>query len=314
MSDGDAPKLAAKQLIASCALIALGGLLLGLQVDATGAWVGTGFAPLCIGGVAVLVSMLFSGWTHAPLPRDLLTAASSICAFFGLAFVVSGVLAPGGGWMFFELVMLVVVLSRAATKNALLSRGAIALLTLMLLLRLWISYQGSRHQWQLMSIDVPILASLPFDFLDPVKRVSLGEFSPHELGFPPAGLDFTPSLALWSSGFVLCVAGLAWRARAASEHENDRIHDVVGQLPPALATLVERILPESQWPELGLHGLSERALRKRIEELVLERIAARRDLDRILQSRELLESTNPGGFAGSFYRALTDVDEAKERS
>ncbi|MCC7014316.1 MAG: hypothetical protein IT454_17280 [Planctomycetes bacterium] len=306
MSFATRMRLAVKQLLASCVLIALGGLLLGVQVDSSGALVGTGFAPLCIGLVVVLAAVLFSSWREAPVPRDLLTALSATSGFLGLVFVVAGVLAPGGGWMFFELLLLVVVLSRAATRNAFLSRGAIVLLVCMLLFRLWISYQGSRHEWQLMSLEVPILSSLPFEFLAPVQSVSLGEFSPRELGFPPAGLSFTPSLALWTVGFALCIVGLAWRARAALEHENDRVHEAIHELPPTLATLVERVLPEAQWPELGLHGLSERALRKRIEELVVARIASRRELDRALHSRALLGSTNPGGFAGELYRALTD--------
>lgn len=306
MNSPSEARLAVKQLLASCGLIALGGILLGLQVDATGALVGTGYTTLGIGLVVVLVAVLFSNWRETPVPRDLLTALSATCGFFGLVFVVAGVIAPGGGWMFFEVLLLVVVLARAASNNALLSRGAIVLLALMLFFRLWISYQGSRHQWQLMSLDVPLLSSLPFDVLAPVQSVSLGEFSPYELGFPPAGLDFTPSLSLWASGFACCIVGLAWRARAAAEHENDRVHETIQQLPPALANFVERVLPEAQWAALGLHGLSERALRKRLEELMLERIASRAELDRALQSSALLASTNPGGFPGQIYRALTD--------
>jgi hypothetical protein len=156
-----------------------------------------------------------------------------------------------------------------------------------------------------MSIEVPILSSLPFSFLAPIQSVELGEFTPRELGFPLAGLAFAPSLALWAAGFVLSVAGLAWRAHAAREYENDRIHATICELPPALAHLVERVLPESQWGELGLHGLADRPLRKRIEELMVARIAARHELDAALGSRELLETTNPSGFSGEIYRALT---------
>jgi hypothetical protein len=298
--------LASKQLVASCAAIALGGLLLGVQIDGNGELVGTGLPALGVGAVAVLVAMLFGSWRSLDVPRDPLTTLSAVAGFLGLAFVVSGVLAPGGGWMFVEVMVLVAVLSRASTRNEPPSRVTLALLVALLLFRLWISYQGSRHRWEVVTIDVPLLSSLPFEFLAPVRQVSLGSFTPLELGLPPAGLDFAPSLALWASGFVLCVVGLAWRSRAALEHENDRVHATIHELPPQLATLVERLLPEQDWRELGLHGLSDRMLRKRIERLVLERVAARHELDRVLASRELLAATNPGGFTGEIYRALND--------
>jgi hypothetical protein len=304
----DAPKrpgLAAKQLVASCLAIGIGGVLLGLQVDGNGELVGTGLTPLGVGAVAVLVAMLLGSWRSLDVPRDPVTTLSAFSGFLGLAFAVSGVLAPGGGWMFFEVLVLAAALSRSNTRSESLSRGALALLVLFLLFRLWISYQGSRHRWEVIAIDVPILSSIPFDFLEPIQQVSLGSFTPRELGFPPAGLDFAPSLALWASGFVLCVVGLAWRARAAHENENDRVHEAIHELPPMLAALVERLLPEEQWRELGLHGLSDRRLRKRIEQLVVERVAARRELERVLASRDLLASTNPGGFTGEIYRALT---------
>ena len=300
--------LASKQLVMSCLAIAAGGLLLGLQVDGNGDLVGTGYPALGVGAVVALAAVLFANWRHPEVPRDVVTGLSAACGFLGLAFVVSGVLAPGGGWMFFEVLLLVVLLSRAAARSEALTRGTIAVLSLMLLFRLWISYQGSQHRWEVVSIDVPIVSSIPFDFLAPIQSVSLGEFSPRELGFPPAGLDFAPSLALWASGFVLCVVGLAWRARAALEHENDRIHETIHELPPAIAALVERLLPEDQWSQLGLHGLSDRMLRKKIEQLVAARVAARRELERALHSRELLAATNPGGFVGDIYRALTEPD------
>jgi hypothetical protein len=249
--------------------------------------------------------LLFAATQRPNVPRDLVTAVSATSAFLGLAFLVAGVLAPGGGWMFFEVLLLVVVLARTTARDEMLSRGAIAVLALMLLFRLWISYQGSRHEWQLVSIDVPIVSSLPFEFLAPIQSVELGEFTPRELGMPPAGLDFAPSLALWTAGFVLCVVGVAWRARAAPEHEDDRVHETIQELPPALAQLVERLLPEGEWRALGLHGLADRALRKRIEELVVARVVSRREIDRALHSADLLAQTRPGGFAGEIQRALT---------
>jgi hypothetical protein len=292
--------VAAKQLALACASIAGGGLLLGMQVDGNGALVGTGFATLGIGAVVALIVALLSAARSNALPRDAVSTLSAACEFFGLAFVVAGVLAPGGGWMFFEVLLLVALLARSAAPG----RGTIALLAAMLVFRLWIAYQGSQHHWQLITIDVPILSSIPFAFLDPIKRVALGEFTPRELGFPPSGLDFPPSLALWAGGFALAVVGLVWRARAALEHENDRIHAAIGELPQNLCVLVEKLLPEEQWHTLGLHGLSERMLRKKIEMLVVERLATRREIEHALHQTHLLAATNPGGFAGEIYTAL----------
>jgi hypothetical protein len=292
--------VAARQLALACASIAAGGLLLGLQVDGNGALVGTGFATLGIGAVVALIVALLAATRSNALPRDAVSTLSAISGFFGIAFVVAGVLAPGGGWMFFEVLLLVALLARNAAPG----RGTIALLAAMLVFRLWIAYQGSQHHWQLITIDVPILSSIPFAFLDPIKHVALGEFTPRELGFPPAGLDFPPSLALWAAGFALVVVGLVWRARAALEHENDRVHATIGELPQNLMTLVEKLLPEEQWQALGLHGLSERMLRKKIETLVVERLATRREIEHALRQTNLLAMTNPGGFTGEIVDAL----------
>jgi hypothetical protein len=174
----------------------------------------------------------------------------------------------------------------------------------MLLFRLWITFQGSEHRWQVMSVPIPVLSWLPFDLFDAVRTVELGEFRPDELGFPPAGLRFAPTLALWSAGFALCVAGLLWRSRAAVEHENDRIHATIHELPPPLARLVETLLPEEDWVALGLHGLSERMRRKKIEQLVGDRLRRRRELETAFAAVDLLGTTNPGGFAGEVVRTL----------
>lgn len=297
----------ARQLACACALIAAGGVLLGLQVDGNGAWVGTGYATLGIGAVVALIVTLLQATRSSALPRDGITTLAVVCGFFGLAFVASGVLAPGGAWMFFEVLLLVAVLARGGAPG----RGTIALLATLLLFRLWISYQGSQHRWQLVTIDVPILSSIPLAFLEPIQRVELGEFTPRELGFPPAGLDFPASLALWSAGFALVVVGLLWRARAALEHENDRVHAIISELPPGLAHLVERILPEDEWRELGLHGLSDRRLHKRIEQLVAARVAARRELDDAWRQARMLAATNPGGFAGEIFTALMQLEPPK---
>jgi hypothetical protein len=304
---------AARQLALACLTVAFGCVLLGLQVDATGAPVGTGRTALAIGIVVSLVAMLLRSARTARagpwLPRDLVSVVGVVTGFFGLACVVGAVLAPGGGWMFFEVVLLVVLLAlRQRRKQGMspeMGTGAIAVLALMLIFRLWITYQGSEHRWALVSIDVPILSGLPLAFLDPVRTVSLGSFTPGELGFPPAGIDFHFSMTLWSVGFVLCIAGMRWGAHAAREHENDRIHETICELPPSLAALVEKLLPEDDWEEMGLHGLSDRRRKKRIEALVGDRLAARRELEDALNAQNLLALRNPGGFAGEIYETFT---------
>ncbi len=301
------------QLALACLTVAFGCVLLGLQVDATGAVVGTGRTTLAIGIVVSLVAMLLRSARTASsggpwLPRDLVSVLGVVTGFIGLACVVGAVLAPGGGWMFFEVVLLVVLLAlrqrRRQSMSPEMGTGAITVLALMLIFRLWITYQGSEHRWALVTIDVPILSSLPLPFLDPVRTVSLGSFTPGELGFPPAGIDFHLSMTLWSVGFVLCIAGMRWGAHAAREHENDRIHATIQDLPPALAALVEKILPEEDWEAMGLHGLSDRRRCKRIEALVAEKLAARHELEEALRTRGLLSLRNPGGFAGEIYETL----------
>jgi hypothetical protein len=262
-------------------LIAAGGLLLGLQVDARGGVSGTGFVQLAIGALVALLA-LFVRARGAGMPRDGAGTYGVVALFLGLAFLVSGVLAPGGPWMFFEVfVLLVFAATRRPSSSAgtRANTGALVLLAFLLLFRLWVTYQGSERHWQLASIDIPILSSLPFEALDSVKRVSLGSFTPQEMSFPPAGLDFPVTMALWSIGFSLCVAGLALLDGALIEHENDRIHALIRTLPGALASLVERLLPEEEWRALGLHGLAERALAKKIEQLVRERLAQQRELE-----------------------------------
>jgi hypothetical protein len=297
---------AARQLALACLAIAAGGLLLAAQVDGNGDLVGTGFATLSIGAVVALIVTLITAARSGGLPRDAVTATSAVCGFCGLAFAVAGVLAPGGGWMFFEVLLLLAVLARGPSlaQGPSLGRGTIALLAAMLVFRLWIAYQCSQQRWQLMTIDVPILSSIPLAFLDPIKQIALGEFTPHELGLPPSGLDFAPTLALWSGGFVLVVIGMVWRSRAGVENENDRVHATIGELPTNLRALVEKLLPEEQWQALGLHSLSDRRLRKKIEQLVVERLAERREIENAMNRAHLLASANPGGFAGEIYTAL----------
>lgn len=302
------------QLALACLTVAVGCVLLGLQIDASGALVGTGRTALAIGIVVSLVAVLLRSARASArggpwLPRDLVSVVGVVTGFFGLACVVGGVIAPGGGWMFFEVVLLVVLLAlrqrRTQSMSPEMGTGAITVLALMLLFRLWVTYQGSEHRWALVSIDVPILSGLPLSFLDPVRTVSLGSFTPDELGFPPAGIDFHFSMTLWSVGFVLCIAGMRWGAHAAREHENDRIHETIQELPPSLAALVERILPEDDWEHMGLHGLSDRRRRKRIEALVGEKLAARRELEEALHAQNLLALGHSEGFAGEIYDTFT---------
>lgn len=292
-------------------LVGVGGILLGLQVDQNGAWSGTGWSAFAIGALLALGAMLLRAKREGALPRDTLGIFAVVTAFAGLTFVLSGVLAPGGPWMFFELAVLVaVVVFKRPQESAgrWLSYGLLGLLATLLFFKLWIAYQGSENQWTVMSVNIPVISWLPFDFLDPIKRISLGSFTPHEMGFPPAGLSFAPTLALWAIGFALCVAGLLLSQTSAREHENDRIHALIHTLPSGLANFVERIVPEEEWYELGLHGLPERRLARRIEALVAERMARQKELQSALEAGRLLSQTNPGGFAGGIYRAIVDPD------
>ena len=300
---------AAEWLIAlSGFMIAAGGVMLGLQVDGNGRLSGTGFASLAIGAMLALVASLVRVGVAGRLPRDAISVFAAVTTFLGMSFVLAGVLAPGGPWMFFQVLVLLILValrrSDARGSTRWIGAGTAAVLGLMLIFRLWITYQGSEHRWQLLSIQIPILSWIPFDFLAPVQSVSLGSFTPHELGFPPAGLDFAVTMTLWAVGFSACAAGLALQQGAVREHENDRIHDVIHSLPPALAALVERLLPEEDWHALGLHGLSDRRLCKKIEALVNERIQRQREFQSAFESSAILALTNSGGFSGEIHRAL----------
>jgi len=302
------PQPAEFHLALACLLVALGGVLLGLQVDGNGALVGTGLTPLGIGAVVALSATLFQAVRAHSLPRDLISGFSALCGFLGIAFIVGGVLAPGGGWMFFEVLIAVALLARrhasARPAGPDLRASTVVVLGVMLLFKLWIIWQGSEHRWQVVSLPIPILASIPLPVLEPIQRVALGEFTPQELGFPLAGIRFSGTLTFWAAGFALASAGLLWRSRAAVEHENDRIHATIHELPSGLAALVEKLLPEEQWIELGLHGLSERMRRKRIEALVGERLRWRREFENAFSNLDVLALANPGGFTGEVVRTL----------
>jgi hypothetical protein len=298
------------QLALSGLMIAAGGLLLGMQVDGAGDVVGTGYTALGIGALVALVATLVQASTAGKVPRDPVAGFSAAVGFCGLSFLVAGVLAPGGTWMFFEVFLLFWLLARRrdrfATGGPEIGGGILLLVTLMLLFRLWITWQGSQHRWALMSVDVPLLSSISIDWLEPVKRVSLGSFSPTELGFPPTGLDFPLSMTLWAAGFALCASGLWMRGSAAREHENDRINSLIQTLPPASASLVVRVVPEEEWQSLGLHGLSKRRLASRLEALVAERLRSYRDVQNALDVSPIPDPGPGDDFPHIVGRAFAD--------
>ena len=293
----------------AAAMVGVGGTLLGRQVDADGRFSGTGLTSLAIGTLLALVATLVAARASGRIPRDATGALAALSAFLGLAFVVAGALAPGGPWMFFEVFLLLVLLG---ARRSGIGGSTLVVLGLMLLFRLWISYQGSEHRWQVLSLGIPVLSWIPLDFLEPIQSVSLGEFTPRELGFPPAGLSFAASMALWAVGFCLAAGGIALAQSAAQEHENDRIHDLIQTLPGPLALLVERLLPEEEWQSLGLHGLSERRLAKRIETLASERLQRQRDIQAAFKSTAVqaipYSPSLGGGFAEGVWRAISEQE------
>ena len=313
------PRAAQWHVAFAAAMVGVGGTLLGLQIDADGRLSGTGLTSLAIGMLLALVGTLAQARATRSIPRDATSALAALGAFLGLAFVVAGSLAPGGPWMFFEVFLLFVLVAarrRAAGEGARWIGGAtLVALGLMLLFRLWISYQGSEHRWQVATIGIPVLSWIPLDFLEPIQTVSLGAFTPRELGFPPAGLSFAASMAMWAIGFCLAAGGIALAQSAAQEHENDRIHDLIQTLPPALALLVGRLLPEEEWLPLGLHGLPERRLAKRIEALASERFQRQRDIQAAFRASSMqalpASASQEGGFADGVWRAISRTDPGK---
>jgi hypothetical protein len=295
-------------------MIACGGVLLGVQVDANRGFSGTGYAALALGGAIALVSTIVRARGSQGLPRDFSGAFAALSAFLGLAFVAGAVLAPGGPWMLAEFAaLLVLALRRPRDGSRWIASPSLWLMVVLFLFRLWITYQGSRNHWQVLSVPIPVLSWLPFDFLEPIQSVALGSFTPWELGLPPAGVDFPITLGLWSGGFALSAAGLFVVQLAAREHENDRVHDVIHTLPGALASLVERLLPEEEWETLGLHGLPTRLLCKRIEALVRERAQRQREIATALERAQLLALTHDEGFSGSIQGALAELESRPEK-
>ena len=304
----------ADQLLIACAMIAVGGALLGLERQADGSFCGTGFASLGMGALIALLPMLFalvngSAAAKPMLPHTWLAALSSLTGFAGLAFVAGGVLVPGGPWMFIEAIILLLVLSRRSSEGEIagvrVTHGTILWLVIFLFLRLWVTYQGVQNEWAAISFEVPFFSSLPW-LPESMRHFSLGDFTATEFGIPAQGLHYSHTIALWASGFAISIGGLWWRHRAGVEFENDRVHETIHRLPPAYASLVELVLPEDEWRELGLHGLNERQRRKRIALLTQERIARQAEFNRaFLAGRPAIE-----GEAPAFVNDIQQVIEA----
>jgi hypothetical protein len=293
----------------ACLMIGLGGLLLGLQVDGNGDLVGTGYTALGVGGLVALAASLVQASVGGRLPTDWVAGFSAACGFLGMSFCVAGVLAPGGSWMFFEVLLLFWLLARRRSRSQPggpeITGGTLVAMGLMLIFRLWITWQGSEHRWAVMSIELPIVSWLDAPWLEAVRTVNLGSFTPQELGFPQTGIDFPISMTLWSAGFALAATGLWMRNRAARDHQDDRIHALIHTLPPGPAALVERLVPEEEWETLGLHGLPIRRIAKRLESLVAERMQRYQEVRSSILRSPLAELAAGEDFAGAVSRALS---------
>ena len=211
--------------------------------------------------------------------------------------------------MFFEVLILFWLLARHRSRvqpgGPELSAGALGAMVVMLLFRLWITWKGSEYRWAVMEVEVPILQWIDVPWLDAVRTVSLGNFTPEEVGFPATGISFPASMTLWAAGFALCASGLWMRNHAARDHEDDRIHAIIHTLPPGPAAMVERVLPEEEWESLGLHGLSKRRIAKRIEMLVSERMQHYQEVRGAMSALSLDELNPRDEFAIAVSRALT---------
>jgi hypothetical protein len=269
--------LSAKDAIGlGCLLAGLCGLCGAVWIDPDLALAGTGHAALAAGVVVALVATLASGKSPLGLPQDAIGAVARVGWFAAQAFLVALVLAPGGAWLFVELLLLLVLLARRDATRAWLGFGGAAFATLVaaLAFKLWILHQGSEGRWQVASVPVPLVSALPFEALEPLRAVELGQFTADELGLPPAGLGYGLVALLLVVGFACGVAATALCAHGAREHEDDRIDDLLRTLPAPLARSVQALVPEREWEALGLHGLPERKLARRLEELARERARA----------------------------------------
>ena len=300
------------QLAFACLIIALGGVLLGVQIDGNGAIAGTGYTTLGLGGIVALAATLIQLGAAGRLPRTPLAVLSATCGFAAITFLVAGVLAPGGAWMFWELVVLAWVLARRRRRSQPggpeVGLQGFLLLASMLIFRLWITWQAAQHEWQLFTVDVPLISALPFPWLAPIQTITVGDFTQHEMGFPPTGLDFALSMSLWAAGFALCATGLWMRNQASREVEIERIHRLIQTLPPAACGLVLRVLPEEEWEQMGLFGLPERRLALRVARLVEERLQRQMAFETAFRTSNLLGTTTIGGPASSIHEALLHYD------
>ncbi|MBI5434989.1 MAG: hypothetical protein HZA52_19300 [Planctomycetes bacterium] len=298
------------ELALSSAMIAAGGLLLGVQLDGLRRVHGTGYAGFAMGlFVALLATALVS--RRATLPRDAISWWGALVSLFGVAVLVGGVLVPSGPWLFVELALLTWFFARARSAPGLfVTPQAVLALAAMLYFRLWLTYQASLGEFQVGMLEVPVLSKLPFEFLTPFTHIPIGSFTADELAIPATeGLDFAATIAIWALGFTQVVVGLTWRARAAREHEDDRIHATIRRLPAEVARLVEGLIPESEWESLELHGLAHRKLEKRIEQLVRERVGRAHDVEQRLRTLARGELGNTPGFGADIAGALESGKE-----
>ena len=264
-------------------LAGFAGLCGAVWIDADGAFAGVGYAPLAAGSIVALVALLAR--KDAGMPHDAWALSARIGLYAALSFLLALVLAPDGAWLYAELVVLVVLLTRQRPRAAWLGFGASTFVGLCIALafKLWLLRQGSLQQWQVAQLDVPVVSWVPLDILRPFQTIDIGSFTASELGLPPAGLAFGPTALLLAVGFVAAVASIALLSWGEAEHEDDRVAALLSTLPPAVAQLVEVLIPEREWGALGLHGLSDRKLARRMEELVRERARALQHSQVVLQ-------------------------------
>lgn len=278
-------------------LAGVAGLCGAVWVDANGALAGVGYAPLAAGSIVALVALLAR--RGAGMPHDAWALGARIGLYAALSFLLALVLAPDGAWLYAELVILVLLLTRERPRMAWLGLGASTFVWLCIALafKLWLLRQGSLQQWQVVQLDVPVVSWVPLDILRPFQTIDIGSFTASELGLPPSGLAFGLTALVLAVGFVSAVASIALLSWGEAEHEDDRVAALLSTLPPAVAQLVEVLIPEREWSTLGLHGLSDRKLARRMEELVRERARALQQSQVVLQHpavRQWLALPEPG--------------------
>ncbi len=264
-------------------LASVAGLCGAVWIDANGAPAGVGYAPLAAGSIVALVALLAR--RGAGMPHDAWALCARVGLYAALSFLLALVLAPDGAWLYAELVVLVLLLTRERPRTAWLGFGASTFVWLCIALafKLWLLRQGSLQQWQVAQLDVPVVSWVPLDILRPFQTIDIGSFTASELGLPPSGLAFGLTSLVLAVGFVSAVASIALLSWGEAEHEDDRVAALLSTLPPAVAQLVEALIPEREWSALGLHGLSDRKLARRMEELMRERARALQHSQIILQ-------------------------------